>query len=132
VVGLAAFLMEIGVVPVLCASGGESGRLRAALETSLPEWNDAIQVCQGVDFADLEEIVTELQPDLLIGHSKGYTLSRRLKIPLLRVGFPIHDRVGGARLLHVGYRGTQQLFDRIVNALIEVTQHDSSVGYTYM
>ena len=40
-------------------------------------------------------------------------------MPLVRVGFPIHDRIGGQRILHVGYRGTQQLFDRIVNALIE-------------
>ncbi len=69
--------------------------------------------------------------DLLIGHSKGYTMSRRLKRPLIRVGFPVHDRVDGSRMLHLGYRGAQQLFDRIANTLIEEKQKKSDVGYTY-
>ena len=73
-----------------------------------------------------------MQPDLVIGNSKGYGLARRLEIPLIRVGFPIHDRVDGPRLLHVGYRGTQQLFDRIANAVIESAQDASPVGYAYM
>ena len=53
-------------------------------------------------------------------------------MPLVRVGFPIHDRIDGPRLLHLGYRGAQQLFDRIVNALIEAAQDASPVGYSYM
>jgi len=35
------------------------------------------------------------------------------------VGFPIHDRVGGQRLLSVGYTGTTQFLDRITNTLLE-------------
>ena len=42
-------------------------------------------------------------------------MSRKLGVPLVRVGFPIHDRIDGPRMLHVGYRGAQQLFDRIAN-----------------
>ncbi len=85
-----------------------------------------------MDFQQIEELARELSPDLLIGHSKGYTLARKLGIPLIRVGFPIHDRFGAQRILHVGYRGTQSLLDRIVNALIEGNQNDSPVGYAYM
>ncbi|MCH5376485.1 MAG: nitrogenase [Planctomycetes bacterium] len=132
VVGIASLLAEIGVIPVLCASGGESGRLRSALQANMPTWNDQIQVVEGVDFADLGEMASQRQPDLLIGSSKGYSLSRELGIPLIRVGFPIHDRVGGSRILHIGYRGAQQLFDRIVNAVMESAQDDSPVGYAYM
>jgi nitrogenase molybdenum-iron protein NifN len=50
----------------------------------------------------------------------------------VRIGFPIHDRVGGARLLHIGYRGAQQLFDRITNTLLEAIQDESGVGYAYL
>jgi nitrogenase molybdenum-iron protein NifN len=132
VVGIVSLLLEIGVIPVLCASGGESGRLRATLESMTPELGQAVEVRQGVDFAKLGEMVAELRPDVLIGNSKGYTLSRELDIPLLRIGFPIHDRIGGARLLHIGYRGAQTLFDRITNTMIEAKQDDSDVGYTYM
>jgi nitrogenase molybdenum-iron protein NifN len=79
-----------------------------------------------------EELAAELSPDLLIGHSKGFPSAKRLGIPLIRVGFPIHDRFGGQRLGHVGYRGTQSLLDRIVNAIIEQDQENSPVGYGYM
>ncbi|MBU0910772.1 MAG: nitrogenase, partial [Proteobacteria bacterium] len=62
----------------------------------------------------------------------GYPLARKLNIPLIRVGFPIHDRIGGQRIIHLGYRGAQQLFDLVVNSLIEKKQNDSPVGYSYM
>ena len=53
-------------------------------------------------------------------------------MPLIRVGFPIHDRIGGQRVLHLGYRGAQEFFDRIVNALLEVKQENSPIGYSYL
>ena len=87
---------------------------------------------EDVDFAQIEEQAVGVRPDLVIGSSKGYALARRLGVPLVRVGFPIHDRVDGPRLLHLGYRGAQQLFDRIANALIAASQDDSPVGYSYM
>jgi len=128
VAGLAAFLSEIGVIPVLCASGGRSGRLAEAVGRLAPE---AI-VRDGVDFLEIEETATLLRPDLLIGNSKGYPLSRKLGVPLVRVGFPIHDRVGAGRFLHLGYRGTQALVDRIANALIAAQQDGDPTGYMNM
>ena len=169
VVALTSFLAEVGITPVLCASGGRSGRFKQAIErvtagiapaspsgAKLPLEPSArlaerrnldrrsrfpspdgpgsqapppkaagnlasgpTAIREGMDFQQIEELALELSPDLLIGHSKGYTLARKLGIPLIRVGFPIHDRFGAQRILHVGYRGTQSLLDRIVNALIE-------------
>ena len=132
VAGIVGLLGELGVDPVLCASGGDSGRLRSAIARMVPDRADRIQVRQATDFADLEELAGDLKPDILIGNSKGYWLSRRLNVPLVRIGFPIHDRVGGARLLHVGYRGAQQLADRIINTLLESIQEQSDEGYSYL
>lgn len=132
IVGLASFLAEIGVLPVICASGGRSGRLKeavAAVTSNLV--SEPPVVLEGVDFHEIERIARGLEPDLLIGNSKGYHLARTWKVPLVRVGFPIHDRFGAARVLHVGYRGAQALLDRIVNTLIEARQEASSIGYTY-
>jgi nitrogenase molybdenum-iron protein NifN len=133
VVGLTSFLTEIGIKPVLCASGGRSGRLRKAIEdvtgSILPE---PPLVREGVDFYEIAEEASGLSPDLLVGHSKGYHLARQWQVPLIRVGFPIHDRFGGYRILHVGYRGAQMLLDRIVNAILDKKQEDSPVGYGYM
>jgi nitrogenase molybdenum-iron protein NifN len=132
VVGLASLLAEVGIVPALCASGAKSGRLRDRIDAVEPGLADDITVLEGADFAEIEAQAAQQRLDLVIGHSKGYNLARKLQIPLIRVGFPIHDRVDGPRLLHVGYRGAQQLFDRIANALIGAAQDASPVGYSYM
>lgn len=133
VVGLTSFLVEIGVVPVLCASGGKSGRLEQAIRDVVGDLPVAPpMVCEDVDFHDIEEMSIAMKPDFLLGHSKGYAMARRAGIPLIRVGFPIHDRLGGQRILHLGYQGAQHLFDTIVNTLIAKRQDDSPVGYSYM
>ncbi|MGD9730549.1 MAG: nitrogenase component 1 [Desulfamplus sp.] len=133
VVGAASFLSEIGVVPVLCASGGKSGSLKSVIEKIMPSaLFKQIRVRDGVDFMEIEHEARECCPDFLIGSSKGYATSRRLKIPLVRVGFPVHDRVGGSRILHIGYRGAQRLIDQIVNTLLEKRQERSDIGYSYM
>ncbi len=132
VASLAVFLAEIGVVPVLCAAGGRSGHLEAAILSAAPELTGRIEVREGSDFADIEEHIAELKPDLLIGSSKGYKLARALGVPLVRCGFPVHDRLGAQRIQLLGYAGTQQLFDRIVNALLEAKQEHSEIGYSYL
>lgn len=133
VVGLASFLNEIGVIPVLCASGGRSGLLEEKIREVIPDYEAKnIRVKDGIDFAEIGADAAAADPDFLIGGSKGYSIARKIKKPLIRVGFPIHDRVGGARILHVGYRGAQMLFDRVANTILETRQETSPVGYSYM
>ncbi len=133
VVGLASFLNEIGVIPVLCASGGQSGLMKKKIAEIIPDYSEkGVCILEGADFIQIEAEAEKRDPDFFIGHSKGYSVARKLDRPLVRVGFPIHDRIGGPRILHIGYRGAQELFDRIVNTLIERKQGTSSVGYSYI
>ncbi len=133
VVGMTSFLSEIGVQPVLCASGGKSGKLQEAVtEVSRGLSLETPAVQEETDFYDIAEQVEALKPDFIIGHSKGYHLARKLDIPMIRVGFPIHDRIGGQRLMHIGYRGAQNLFDLIANTLLDKKQSSSDIGYSYM
>lgn len=132
VVGLTAFLTEIGVTPVLCASGGRSGRLEQALKEAAPDLPPETLIRDGFDFAEIAEIAPALEPDFFLGSSKGYSLARKMNLPLVRVGFPIHDRIGAQRILHLGHRGAQSLFDQIVNTLLDVKQTTSTVGYSYL
>ena len=133
VVGLASFLAEIGVKPVLCASGGKSGHFKPAIAEVTGEiLPEPPLVLEGADFYEIAAAAEGLAPDLFIGHSKGYKMARDLQVPLIRVGFPIHDRFGGQRILHLGYRGAQQLLDLIVNAVIARQQETSKVGYGYI
>lgn len=131
VVAMVSFLEEIGIETTLCATGGESGHLKETIKEKVNPHN-TIHVHDGYDFEDIMRVCFETRPDLLIGNSKGYYISRKLGIPLLRVGFPVHDRLGGQRIKHIGYEGTQELFDKTVNLLIEYKQDHSPVGYKYM
>ncbi|MGE4551626.1 MAG: nitrogenase component 1 [Desulfovibrionaceae bacterium] len=133
VVGLCSFLSEIGIQVVLAASGssgrGMAGAVRAVCaETSreLPE------VREGADFHDIAEEAGRMAPDLLVGHSKGYRYARQWNIPLVRVGFPVHDRFGAQRIVTLGHEGAQVLYDRLVNAVLDHQQSASPVGYTYL
>lgn len=132
VFSMAAFCAEIGVKPVVCATGGRSQLFEQELLQNIDGIPPDVKILTGVDFADIEDAVKASGTQLLIGNSKGFAMSRRLDIPLVRIGFPIHDRLDGPRMLTFGYRGAQELFDRICNAVIEKRQTSSTVGYTYM
>ncbi|MDO9632087.1 MAG: nitrogenase component 1 [Humidesulfovibrio sp.] len=132
-IGLTSFLAEIGVKPVLVATGARNRNLAAHIEAACGSvLRHKPIVREGADFFDIVEEAKTLSPDLLVGHSKGQRAAREWNITLLRVGFPIHDRFGGQRLLHLGYRGAQSLFDRLVNLVLEKKQNDSDIGYGYL
>ncbi len=132
VASLASFLDEIGVAPVICATGAATGKFESIVKTGVAHAGDDLTVMEDSDFIGILEACAAAKPDIVIGNSKGYFLARKLGIPLVRVGFPIHDRIGGQRVLHVGYRGSQRLFDSIVNALLEAGQERSPIGYSYI
>ncbi len=130
VVGLTEFLLEVGAVPVLVATGARNRALSQAIAEGSN--GSSTEVLEDTDFASIERACHQLKPDLFVGTSKGYRVARAVGAPLIRVGFPIHDRVGAGRLLHVGYRGTMRLFDSIINVLLERQQDASPVGFSYL
>lgn len=132
VLALAGFLSEFGVRPVLCATGAKIKGWRAMLEAEVEGGCDDVVALAGADHAAIGGRCRELAPDLLVGSSKGYPIARELGVPLVRIGFPVHDRVGAQRMLTVGYEGTLAMFDRIVNQLLEVKQEESTTGYSYI
>ena len=130
-IALALFLAEIGVAPVLVASGG-TGALADSAVAAYPalEKHD-VTFLPDTDFACLGEAAKQARPTLLVGHSKGSKLARELDVPLVRVGFPVHDRFGAARLSCLGYEGSHRLFLEVVNSLLADRQAKSDIGHFY-
>ena len=78
VAGVVDLLSEIGVLPVICATGDKGGHLAPIVRQTLGKrFHDQIEVIEGVDFVDIEAAVRKAEPDLMIGHSKGYSLARK-------------------------------------------------------
>ncbi len=70
------------------------------------------------DLEDLEKMARENQAQLLVANSYGAESARRLGIPLLRVGFPQYDTLGGYQKTWIGYRGTRQTLFDLANIML--------------
>lgn len=130
VAGIVSFLDEIGVTPIICACGTPFPRFQEYIESCVDYTKPEI-IKANVDFNTLDQMMEGLDIDFMIGNSKGYKISRNRNIPLIRCGFPIHDRVGGPRFLHIGYSGAINLLDQVTNTLLTSKQDASPVGYAY-
>jgi len=123
VFSLTTFMLELGMNPVLIATGSKSRdfgkRIKQIFEEIRPELEPV--VLDGIDFDSLNDAVSECSPEILIGNSNGRYIAKARNIPLVRVGLPIHDRVGAQRILTVGYRGALELLDRVTNTILEAT-----------
>jgi nitrogenase molybdenum-iron protein NifN len=65
------------------------------------------------DLGDLEQLAADA--DLLVTHSHGRQAAERLAVPLMRVGFPVFDRIGSQHKLNILYRGTRDMIYDIAN-----------------
>ncbi|ACV61915.1 Nitrogenase [Desulfofarcimen acetoxidans DSM 771] len=111
--------LENGIKPVVVATGSKTGRLSELLKPLLDEASEKNFILEETDFVTVRSKSKEAGANIAIGHSDGKYLTERESIPLVRMGFPIHDRVGGQRLLSVGYTGTTMFLDRVTNKLLE-------------
>lgn len=132
VLAISSFLDEIGIIPVIAATGAVSPAFAGRMKDALKNCRVETEIMDDADFATLLEYAQKAAPDFVIGSSKGFYLSKNLEVPLVRCGFPIHDRIGGHRILHLGYRGTLNLFDLVCNALMQTRQQSSKIGYSYI
>ncbi len=111
--------LENGVFPVVVATGSKGNKLARLLEPKLKESPVNVHLLRETDFTQVKEKSRQMNANIAIGPSDGRFLTEKEGIPLVRIGFPIHDRVGGQRLLSVGYVGTAMFLDRITNTLLE-------------
>lgn len=76
------------------------------------------------DLEDLEHAARANGARLLIGSSHAAESARRLGVPLLRAGFPQHDRVGGCQRTWIGYQGARQALFDLANLLLMQDHHE--------
>ncbi|MCX8146690.1 MAG: nitrogenase iron-molybdenum cofactor biosynthesis protein NifN [Azovibrio sp.] len=78
------------------------------------------------DLEDLEHHARRHAAQLLLTNSHGAETARRLGLPLLRIGFPQYDLVGGYARAWVGYRGSRQALFDLAN-ILQSAHHDTQV-----
>ncbi|HEY3274086.1 MAG TPA: nitrogenase component 1 [Methanocella sp.] len=114
--------LENGATPAVLATGSKSSELIALLKLLLAEAgaDEMPAILEEADFAAIDETAVRMSANVAIGHSGGKFLTERRDIPVIRMGFPVHDRLGGQRILSAGYAGTLAFLDRFANTLLEM------------
>lgn len=79
----------------------------------------------GVDMFQFHQLVKKDKPDLLFGNTYVKYIARDEDIPLIRIGFPIYDRVGHQYFPIVGYRGALRLLEMIITAILDRQDRDA-------
>jgi nitrogenase molybdenum-iron protein NifN len=123
--GVAALLTEAGCRVVTAVTTAAAGAADHLLRLPCDE------VVIG-DFEDVEMRAREAGAELLVASSHGAAAAGRLGIPLLRLGFPVVDRLGSQHLTSVGYRGSLRLLFAVANELLAVPDHAQTSPTTTM
>ncbi|AEF94007.1 oxidoreductase/nitrogenase component 1 [Desulfotomaculum nigrificans CO-1-SRB] len=118
VYGVVKICLENGIYPVVVATGSKNHNLKQLLDDLLVNSPVRCTVITEADFTTIRQ-KSRGRANIAIGSSDGRYLTEKEGIPLVRYGFPIHDRTGGQRLLSVGYAGTTMFLDRVTNTLLE-------------
>ncbi|TCT15303.1 nitrogenase molybdenum-iron protein NifN [Natranaerovirga pectinivora] len=121
---IASLCIENGINPRLIMTGTKSKRLKEMIITKGRKFNITPIVMDDSDFSSLQPLVKENDVNILIGNSDGKFIKEKEHLPLIRVGFPIHDHMGAQRKLNIGYKGSLRLLDEITNTLIDLKHDD--------
>lgn len=111
--------LENGIQPLLISTGTKATKLKRLLELDLKKQDEGCMILDDTDLETIRHYVKELGANILIGTSEGKFITERDGVPLVRIGFPIHDRVGAQRRTYTAYEGSMQFLDEITNTLIE-------------
>ncbi|MGY6274774.1 nitrogenase iron-molybdenum cofactor biosynthesis protein NifN [Methylomonas sp. MgM2] len=76
------------------------------------------------DLEDLEQTAKQRGAQLLIGNSHAVHSAERLELPILRVGFPLYDIIGGYQKTWIGYKGTRQTLFDLANLVINFAHEE--------
>lgn len=69
------------------------------------------------DLEDMEDRLRAQRIDLLCANSHGTLLAEKYHLPLIRIGFPLFDRIGEFRRLRQGYSGIRDTLFELANAM---------------
>lgn len=127
VAGMTQFVCELGMKPEVVCTSAASKEIIDDIRLTGRTAGCHPTVLAGGDLHDLHQYIQKKRVDLLMGSSYGDRIAKAQSIPLVRIGFPIYDRIGGQRILILGYSGALCLVDTITNTLLELEDKNKTV-----
>ena len=120
VIAMTEFVISLGMIPKYVITGTPGKAFDKAVKERLLEAGiDGAKVANSADLMTLHQWIKNEPVDMLIGNTYGKYIARAENIPLVRVGFPILDRVGHSYFPTVGYMGAIRLIEKISTAFLD-------------
>ena len=137
VMGLTAFLLEMGAEPVhvLATNGNKewAAAMQALLDAS--PFGQGCKAWAGKDLWHMRSLLATEPVDFLIGNTYGKFLERDIGTPLIRIGFPVFDRHHHHRSPVWGYQGSLnvlvKILDKIFDEMDKSTNMPGKTDYSY-
>ncbi|MFZ3104051.1 MAG: nitrogenase component 1 [Smithella sp.] len=124
-VSLTQFLTDMDMKITCVVSGTPAG---AKFEESIRGFTGSDTIIKhgpGADLFYFHQLVKNNRPDLIFGNTYAKYIARDEDIPLIRIGFPIYDRVGHQYFPVVGYRGAMRMMEKILNVVMDRQDRDA-------
>ncbi|NDL66498.1 nitrogenase molybdenum-iron protein subunit beta [Anaerotalea alkaliphila] len=120
ILAVTEFVIDLGMVPTIVLTGTPGKQFEAEVSAMFAEagLTDSV-VMADADLMTFHQMIKETPVDMIIGNTYGKFIARAEDVPLVRVGFPILDRMGHSYFPLVGYRGALRLIEKISNALLD-------------
>jgi nitrogenase molybdenum-iron protein beta chain len=124
-VSLVQFLTDMGMKILYVVTGTPAGtKFRDSIRRFTGE-DTIVKYGAEADMFYFHQLIKSAKPDLIFGNTYAKYIARDEDIPLIRIGFPIYDRVGHQYFPVVGYRGALRLMEKILNALLDRQDRDA-------
>ena len=128
VYAMARFGMETGGAPIHCpaTNGGKEREAEMQAPFASSPFGKSCQVWAGKDLWHLRSLLATEPADFIIGNSYGKYLERDLKIPLIRLTFPIFDRHHHHRFPTMGYQGGLRVLVTLLDKIMDTMDLDTN------
>lgn len=114
------FVIDLGMVPTLVLTGTPGKVFVSDIQELFDEAGlTESKVMIEEDLFTFHQIIKEEPVELIIGNTYGKYIARAEGVPIVRMGWPILDRLGHSYFPVVGYKGALRIIEKISNALLD-------------
>ncbi len=119
-IAMTEFVIDLGMVPTLVLTGTPGKAFSKEIQGMFDQAGlTESKVYEAEDLFAFHQMIKEEPVDLIIGNTYGKYIARAEDLPLVRVGWPILDRMGHQYFPIVGYKGAIRMIEKISTALLD-------------
>jgi nitrogenase molybdenum-iron protein beta chain len=121
VIAMTELVLSLGMKPVHILTGTPGKEFDKTIDETLNAYGETAEnVKSKGDLMELHQWIKESPVDMIIGNTYGKYIARAEDIPLVRVGWPIMDRVGHSYFPLVGYMGAIRMIEKISTTFLDL------------